>query len=427
MSRYQRPIRWRFGEHLWRLAGRLTARHVDWYLRLRTGRGLPAAFRARFLAMRLPPETIDRALGEVRRLEDWLPAWNRAAQRFLNEARREEHAGHWREAAIARRNAAMCYHVAHLITDDDPRTVRALRAAAIQSFSQAIPRLLPGVRRVSVGWRTVELPAYLARPSSGAEHAPLAVLLNGATTTKEELLLWADPWLERGIAVLALDWPGTGEAARGPLTGDCDDLTDGILALVDAEGLDAARVALVGFSLGGVIAVKAAALDRRIDACIAVTPPFDPGAWLSTVNPLVRQQLLSLTGKAGDVQKLASEFTLRPVIGRLRAPLLVFGAGRDLIVPPDEALHLAAAAGEWATLVWYPRGFHGLYELIDDWTAVAAEWLAALWGVPAHTTAEQSTQVDAGDVAADGSPSPAAAEPTRADETLNTPGDVRAN
>ncbi len=352
--------------------------------------------------MRLPPETIDRALGEVRRLEDWLPAWNRAAQRFLNEARREEHAGHWREAAIARRNAAMCYHVAHLITDDDPRTVRALRAAAVQSFSQAITRLLPGARKVAVTWRTVTLPAYLAKPAARVESAPLAVLMNGATTTKEELLLWADPWLERGIAVLALDWPGTGEAARGPVTGDCDDLTDGIFALAEAEGLDLSRVALVGFSLGGVIAVKATALDRRIDACIAVTPPFDPSAWLWSVNPLVRQQFLSLSGNASDVQHLAAEFSLRPVVGRLRAPLLVFGAGRDVIVPPDESLYLSAAAGEWATLVWYPRGHHGLYELIDDWTTTAADWLAALWGLP--PTAEPSTRVDTAAIEADGTP-----------------------
>ncbi|GIW03665.1 MAG: hypothetical protein KatS3mg059_0285 [Thermomicrobiales bacterium] len=401
-SQAQSPLRWRYGEHVWRLTSRITARHVDWYLRLRTGRGLPAAFRARFLAMRLPLETIDRALGEVRRLEDWLPAWNRAAQRFLNEARREEHAGHWREAAIARRNAAMCYHVAHLITDDDPRTVRALRAAAVQSFSQAVTRLLPGARKVTVGWRTVTLPAFLAKPTASADPAPLAVLMNGATTTKEELLLWADPWLERGIAVLALDWPGTGEAAGGPLTGDCDDLTDGIFALAEAEGLDLSRVALVGFSLGGVIAVKGAALDRRVDACIAVTPPFDPAAWLESVNPLVRQQLLALSGNAGHVHQIAEEFSLRSVIGRLRAPLLVFGAGRDMVVPPDESLHLAAAAGEWATLVWYPRGQHGLYEFLDDWTATAADWLAALWGLPAE--AEPSTRVDTAAIEAGGTP-----------------------
>jgi len=100
------PVIWRRADRAWRLSARLTPRHIDWFLRVRSGRGLPGSFRARFLAMGLPPDTIDRALGEVRRLDDWLPAWNRAAQRYLAEARREDGLGHRQEAAIARRNAA---------------------------------------------------------------------------------------------------------------------------------------------------------------------------------------------------------------------------------------------------------------------------------------------------------------------------------
>ena len=142
------PVMWRRADRAWRVSAKLTPRHIDWFLRVRSGRGLPRSFRERFLAMRLPPETIDRALGEVRHLHDWLPAWNRAAQRYLAEARREDGASHWQEAAVARRNAAMCYHIAHLITDDDPRTVRALRAAGVQAFNQALQRLMPHTHKV---------------------------------------------------------------------------------------------------------------------------------------------------------------------------------------------------------------------------------------------------------------------------------------
>ena len=40
--------------------------------------------------------------------------------------------------------------------------------------------------------------------------------------------------------------------------------------------IDATRIALVGFSLGGAVAALAAANDRRVGAIVAVTPPFDP-------------------------------------------------------------------------------------------------------------------------------------------------------
>jgi alpha-beta hydrolase superfamily lysophospholipase len=389
------PIIWRRADRAWRLSAKLTPRHVDWFLRVRTGRGLPGSFRARFLAMQLPPETVDRALGEVRRLDDWLPAWNRAAQRYLAEARREDATGHWQQAAIARRNAAMCYHVAHLITDDDPRTVRALRAAGVQAFSQAIQRLMPHTHKVGVPWRAASLPAYLAKPARHYDRLPTVVFLNGATTTKEETLLWSDHFLERGLAVLALDWPGTGEASDGgPLSSQCDDITDGIIAFAESDGdLDPSRIALIGFSLGGAVAVRAAALDRRIDACVTVTAPYDARRWIGAVNPIVGHQLLSLAGQSASLQDLVDDFSLVDVANRLRCPLLVFGAGRDLVVPPDESLHLSAAAGDLATLVWYPRGSHGLYDQIDDWTAVAADWLATLFRLPA-TGASESTRVD---------------------------------
>jgi hypothetical protein len=65
--------------------------------------------------------------------------------------------------------------------------------------------------------------------------------------------------------------------------------------------------------------------------------------------------------------------------------VLVLGAGRDLVVPPEESLHFAAAVGDLATLVWYPTGSHGLYEFIADWTRTTAIWLRSMlapeWGL----------------------------------------------
>lgn len=388
------PVLWNRSSDLWRLSSRLSPRRIELFLRLRSARQIPLSFRARFMAMRIPEETVDRTLGEVRGLADWMIAWNRAAQRFLSDGRREENAGRWYEAAVARRQAAMCYHAAHFVTDSDPRTVRALKAAGVAAFSQSVPRLMPETRRISIPWRTSQLPAYIAKPVEFAGPHPLVVLFNGATTTKEELLLWADPFLERGIAVMTLDWPGTGEASNLALTADCDDVTDGLLDFAhDEPELDPGAVALLGFSIGGSVAIRAASFDRRIGACIAVTPPYEPRVWISYVNPIVRQQLLQLAKNHEAIDELLHEFSLGDVIGKLRVPLLVFGAGRDLVVPPEESLHLAAAAGDLATLVWYRRGSHGLYEYLDDWCDLAATWIASLFP-PGERIERPSTWVE---------------------------------
>lgn len=388
------PELWKRSADVWRFASRLSPNRIDLYLRFRTARQIPRPFRARFAAMRIPEETVDRALGEVRGLEDWMGAWNRAAQRFLSEARREDGAGRWFEAAVARREAAMCYHAAHFVTDTDPRTVRALKAAGVAAFAQAVPRLMPETRKISLPWRTSQLPAYISRPADYEGPHPLVVLFNGATTTKEELLLWSDPFLDRGIAVMTIDWPGTGEATHLALTADCDDITDGLLDFAyDQPDLDPESIVLLGFSLGGSVAVRATALDRRIAACIAVTPPYEPRTWIHYVNPIVQQQLMQLARNPDWVEELLDEFSLGEIVPKLRAPLLVLGAGRDLVVPPEESLHLAAAAGELATLVWYRRGSHGLYEHLDDWTELAATWIATMFP-PGERIADTSTRVD---------------------------------
>jgi pimeloyl-ACP methyl ester carboxylesterase len=79
------------------------------------------------------------------------------------------------------------------------------------------------------------------------------------------MLLWADPFLEQGIAVMTVDWPGTGEATHLALTADCDDVTDGLLDYAyDQPDLDSEAIVLLGFSLGGSVAIRAAALDWNV-------------------------------------------------------------------------------------------------------------------------------------------------------------------
>ncbi|HQY32317.1 MAG TPA: alpha/beta fold hydrolase, partial [Thermomicrobiales bacterium] len=211
---------------------------------------------------------------------------------------------------------------------------------------------------------------------------PLLVLLNGATTCKEELMLWSPPLIARGIAVLAIDWPGTGESASftSPVA-DCDDLTDGVIALAaDHPDLAEDLVVVGGISLGGGVALRCAVYDRRLLGAMAVTPPYDPGRWWSYVNPLVRMQLITLAFSHDRPEDIVSDFDLTDLVPRLQRPILCFGAGRDMVVPPDESVALASAAGDLATLVWYPQGGHCLYAELDDWLEITADWIHGLVG-----------------------------------------------
>ena len=378
---------WRYAPDAWRWVRRLDERYAAALFRLRSARVLPQSMRVRFLAMGIPDEVLESTLEDIRSPRDWPDAWIQTAQRFLGDYRRQVSAKHLMEAAQARRLAALSYHAAQLFGAHDPRTVRTCRAAAASLFAQAQPFLAPDARRLSIPWRNHVLPGYLQVPPGAQAHSGLVVLLNGASTSKEESFGWAEGFLRAGLAVLSMDTPGSGESSgiRAP-DHDEDDVLDGVFDLLRSEPvLDLTQVSVIGVSLGGNLAVRVAARDRRIMCAVAVTPPFDPARWVHRASPILVEQLGELAGGWGDdPYDTVERYSLHDITPDLRSPLLVFGAGKDLVIPPAESQLLAARAGALGTLVWYPLGGHCLYEWIPAWTGEAATWISSVAAARAY-------------------------------------------
>jgi dienelactone hydrolase len=367
---------------------------LDALLRKRSALALPSPLLARIAALGLPSASVQQALGAVHALEEWMIAWTRLGQQWIAIARREDIAGRWRHGAMARRHAAMCYHAAHFITVADPKTALMLRSTAAGFFSQALPYLYEATERITIGWKEHNLPAYLRRPPHAEQPVPLLITLNGATTSKEEALIWSDPIIAAGWAMLCIDWPGTGESsALAPLTGRQESVVVAALREASRDGrLDPERSAVLGFSLGAAPAIRAASRDPRIGAVVLISPPFDPTVWPALRDPLMARQLLMLADDGRDQREVIDSFSLKSSLAHWDRPALIFGAGADQVAPPDEADRVAYAMGDWATLIRYPYACHGLFDVIDDWPYVVAQWLSVLnQPVADHP---ESTQVD---------------------------------
>ncbi|MFA5120588.1 alpha/beta hydrolase [Zavarzinia sp.] len=165
--------------------------------------------------------------------------------------------------------------------------------------------------------------------------------------------------LGRNYSVLALDLRNHGDSGagpRGPSYGP-DEARD-VIAAVDwvKRRSPGRRVAVYGTSMGGAVAIYAAAADPRIEAVVVDSTYADSG-------PVVGQEVEDATGLPPLLTRLvlwgADHFwglaerdgRTIDVIGRLGArPLLIIHAKDDPVVPFADAQRLAAA--DPAAVLW---------------------------------------------------------------------------
>src|SRR3954452_6577961 len=204
--------------------------------------------------------------GEDAGTADFLRAWTALTDQLVAQAEQAERAGHTRTAAqlYARATNYLCQAERMLSNSDQHRIPTYRRVLALQEKA-----FDARVTRVAIPYEGTTLPAYFSRaPAADHGPAPVIVLVNGLDSTKEHQYS-SGHWAElaaRGISCLMLDQPGTGEALR----------LQGLTARIDAEvwagaavdwlvarsDVDAARIGIVGWSLGGYFAPRAAAYEK---------------------------------------------------------------------------------------------------------------------------------------------------------------------
>ena len=162
-----------------------------------------------------------------------------------------------------------------MLSKSDPNrvpTYRRILELAQKSFELRDPR----VSRVEIPYQGTTLPAYFsAAPATDQGPAPVMIMFNGLDSTKEHMYN-SEHWAElaaRGISTLMVDPPGSGEALRlQGLTSRVDSeawATACVDYLETRDDVDPTRIGLVGWSLGGYYAPRAAAFEKRLALVVA--------------------------------------------------------------------------------------------------------------------------------------------------------------
>ena len=110
--------------------------------------------------------------------------------------------------------------------------------------------------------------------------------------------------------------------------------------------VDAARIGMMGISMGGWGAPRAASGEKRIKAAWFASGSYDLGADLFDYYPPIQDRVRWIIGARdlADARKKLREYTLEGVAGKIECPLLIGYGGDDRIMDPQGAYRLYQAA-----------------------------------------------------------------------------------
>jgi len=234
----------------------------------------------------------------------------------------------------------------------------------------------PGRYEVSLPGSGVTLGGILFRPASTSKLLPAIIVLHG----------WARPGVpgaprvegtarrlsEQGYVALALSMRGWPPSSGSD---DCgmqhpDDIARAADWLATLPGVNADSIGVLGFSLGGQVALLSGTRSARIKAIVAYFPITDIQRWGDTTsNAGIRYFYVPLvcgTSRSNSPVHVAEQ---------IRAPVLLIHGDRDTEVPTEQSLRMRAAlqkANRHVELLIIGEGGHGFTGDQDEqaWSAV---------------------------------------------------------
>jgi dipeptidyl aminopeptidase/acylaminoacyl peptidase len=205
----------------------------------------------------------------------------------------------------------------------------------------------------------------------------------GPDSVKEELQATAEYLLRRGLAVLAVDGPGQGEAEYElPIEPAYERVTSAVVDYLEKrDDVDVRRIGMYGVSVGGYYAACSAGYEPRLRASIALSGPYRFDMEWDTAPPQTRATFQRRSGAASpeEARQRAAAVTLEEAAPRITGPLLVVHGRRDRLAPPHHA-ELLASHAPGAQLVMDPEGNHGLTNQPFESRSMMADWLAGHLG-----------------------------------------------
>ncbi|MDH4125752.1 MAG: alpha/beta fold hydrolase [Gammaproteobacteria bacterium] len=226
--------------------------------------------------------------------------------------------------------------------------------------------------------RGVAVPVTFVTPALAAgQRAPLVVMAHGHGGSRQEgggYQLAAEAMAQRGIASIRMDFPGCGDSSEPFTNNNLSNMLQDLHAArnyaIAQPGIDADRVGLLGYSMGGRLVVLLAEVDPSYKVMVTWTPALNSGAEREIIEFGGAAKYQALRDLAQDTG--VAEYTTRwgttlqlgyrwftdieqtmPLasLASFKGPLLVLYGDQDDVVPPAVSEAAIAAASSSSEVV----------------------------------------------------------------------------
>jgi len=228
-------------------------------------------------------------------------------------------------------------------------------------------------------------------PNYKGGRIPVVISFPGMDTYKEVFVaLKGDRWLERGIAVLALDGPGQAECRVMGLTVSMENWSAVGKAAVDwltaRPEIDPEKIGAFGNSFGSFFVTIVTANEPRIKACVANSNNLEPGfhAIFEEASPSYKKRFMYMAGFTDEAKFDAFRKTLtwEGHSHKIKAPYICVTGEADELSPIVHSERMLAGMNNPRLFVIYQDARHAIgacpsVNMGPHPPTLVADWMAA--------------------------------------------------
>lgn len=321
---------------------------------------------------------------KTKTLDEWCSKWMEEASVHKKLAEEALSEGNTVTAGESFWRASLYYHYAQFLEWHKPIKQEAVKRK-VEAYKRGAPLFAPPAERIEISapaLNNITLPGYLRIPL-GKENPPIVLLIGGLESTKEEYYAFEKICLRRGLATFAFDGPGQCEVYyQMKSRPDFEKATSAVIdGLQNRKEFDIKRLGVLGRSLGGYLALRSAAFDKRIKACVANSSVDFEKTWDSH-KPGMKDGWTYVSEKKNwdEAKEYFKSYTLKGVAHKITCPTYILQGEKDPICPPEWSEWVTKEIKGPVKLAFVKGAGHCAHEFSHIYWPQMADWLAETIG-----------------------------------------------